>query len=694
MPELTIKEEILKGLNDRQQEAVQATEGPVWVTAGAGSGKTRVLTRRIAYLIGVKHVKPSSIVAITFTKKAAGEMQERLVKLIGDKASAIQISTIHSLAARLLREHAFSVGLDPNFQVGDETYQNKVVKKILKDNNYGNDEEKTFAKAVKAYNLAIGQGKIRNLDPDQLYTKALATKGDIKAVGSELSLERPVRVKKVYEAYQKQLANDNRVDFDDLLMLAVELLRNHPMVLKLYQKKWQYFSVDEYQDTNLIQYEMIKLLASKSTNLCVVGDLDQSIFGFQGADHRNIEKFEDDFKPVQRIVLDQNYRSTNKILKIANGIIGKAKNRQNKVLWSSLGEGDPAEVYYVNDKNAEGSYVGDLIKQKLVQGVPAHEIAIIYRMNRASRVFEQALVSRQIPYQVVKGLNFYNRSEIRVALGYLTLMLNLDDWVSWETVINTPKRGFGDKAIAKLKLLRDQQRSMQEVMSNLDYDNGGLTAKQMEKFKQLSQDLWRFNQSLKNKTDLNRLVSDMINVFDFYQNSAWSNTQERWDNAVGNWSELQVAIDQSVKSYQYKHPDEHTDGLTLLQDFVNNWAIAWQDPDDEAKLNQDKVSLMTMHAAKGLEFDTIFIVNAIDGEFPMQMLDSDPDEERRLAYVAVTRAKRHLFFMVPMKEMHQGAMTDCQPSQFLDDFDHDLANWHDETFDNYTGFRPRRGRWY
>lgn len=693
MPELTIKEEILQGLNDRQQEAVQATDGPVWVTAGAGSGKTRVLTRRIAYLIGVKHVSPSSIVAITFTKKAAGEMQERLVKLVGNKASAIQISTIHSLAARLLREHAFSVGLDPNFQVGDETYQNKVVKKILKDNKYDQDA-KTVQRVVKSYKNSISQAKIRNLDPDQLYGKAISNRVNPRDVGSMFTLQYPLRVKIVYEAYQKQLKDDKRVDFDDLLMLAVELLKNHPLVLKLYQKKWQYFSVDEYQDTNLIQYEMIKRLASQSKNLCVVGDLDQSIYGFQGADHRNIEKFENDFKPIREIVLDQNYRSTNKILKIANGIIDQEPDRKSKTLWSDLGEGDPADVYYVDDMNAEGERVADLISQKLADGVSASEIAIIYRMNRASRVFEQALLSRQIPYQVVKGLNFYNRSEIRIAFAYLTLMLNLDDWVSWETVINTPSRGFGDKSIAKLKLLRDQQGSMQEAIANLDYDNGGLTAKQMTRFKELSQNLWRFNQRLQKSDSLDGLVNDLINIFDFRRNSAWSSTKDRWDSALGNWSELQVAIDQSVKAYRFKHPDQNVTGQELLQDFVNNWAIAWQDPDDEAKLNQDKVSLMTMHAAKGLEFNTVFIANAIVGEFPMQMPDSDDAEERRLAYVAVTRAKRHLYFMVPMEEMWYGQRKETEPSYFLDNFDPKLANWHHEEQSQYSGFNPQFGRWY
>ena len=689
----TAKDNILKGLNDRQKQAVQTIDGPLWVTAGAGSGKTRVLTRRIAYMIGVKGIKPSSIVAITFTKKAAGEMQERLVELIGNQASAIQISTIHSLAARLLRDHPYSVGLEPNFQVGDETYQKKVIKNILKD-KYLDDKDQSPSKIVQAYKTAISQAKIRNLEPDQLYALSVGQRANPQNVGSMLALMHPSRVKTVYQAYQNQLAEDHRVDFDDLLMLAVRLLKDHKMVRKLYQKKWQYFSVDEYQDTNLIQYEMIKLLSDSSHNLCVVGDLDQSIYGFQGADHRNIIKFEEDFKPIQEVVLDQNYRSTNKILQIANSIIDKNSDRKSKVLWSELGDGDSAEVYYSDDVNAEAERVASIISQKLADGVPASEIAIIYRMNRSSRVFEQALLRHQIRYQVVKGLNFYNRSEVRIAFAYLTLMTNLDDWVSWETVINTPSRGFGDKSIAKLKLLRDQQGSMQQVMANLDYDNGGLTAKQTAAFKEVADNLWRFHESLKNKTDLSRLMSDLIQVFDFHRYSAWSSTQERWQSALGNWNELQVAMDQSVQNYRFKHQGETFTGQDLLQDFVNNWAIAWQDPDDEAKLSKDKVSLMTMHAAKGLEFDTVLIVNAINGEFPMQMTDTNPAEERRLAYVSVTRAKRHLYFMVPMHEMWYGSYQECEPSQFLSDFNRNLANWHDETIDGYTGFRPRSGRWF
>ena len=613
----------LSALNDKQREAVEWPDGPLLVLAGAGSGKTRVLTTKLAYLVNEKEVNPYNILAITFTNKAAKEMKERAFKMLGSDAYKMQISTFHSLGLFLIRENYDKLGFEKNFTILDSDDSLTIIKKILKDMNLD----------PKVYNPRAIRNKIssaKNELMDSNYYSRFAN-----SEYEEIVLD-------VFRRYEQKVLKNNSMDFDDLLLLPIKLFKKYPEVLEKYQDRFRYILVDEYQDTNEAQYILIKMLSAKYKNICVVGDLDQSIYGFRGANFRNILNFEKDYPDAKVVPLEENYRSTGNILNVANDIIKHNKQRKEKNLWTRNSNGPKIRYHRAYDEKDEASYVMEEIKKLIINGEPKSSIAVLYRTNAQSRNMEEALLRENIPYKVVGSFYFYNRKEIKDLISYLKLIYNPNDDVSLMRVINVPKRQIGPKTIENLA-----SKALEKGVSLYEAIDGG---KELE-FKKLIEKLKKESENI-SLTEL----AEMILVE--------SGMRKELESSKTIDAEIRLENLEEFKSITKNF--EENNGVISLEEFLLE--ISLVSDMEEHKNNNDVVTLMTIHSAKGLEFDHVFIIGLEEGLFPhSNCLDSSDEieEERRLCYVAVTRAKKTLTLVNAKRRMLYGNTNANPPSRFI-----------------------------
>ena len=590
----------LDDLNDKQKEAVLYNDGPLLIIAGAGAGKTKTLTTKIAYLIEEEHASPYSILAITFTNKAAKEMKDRIYKAIGDEAKKLQVSTFHSFGLKLIRENVEVLGYDRNFVIMDADDSLTVVKKILKDMDYD----------PKMYNPKAIRNKISSCKNDMISPDAY----ERYAVSEYEKV-----VQEVYRKYEDKLRRNNSVDFDDLLLLPIRLFREHKDILERYQDYYKYILVDEYQDTNEAQYTLTKLLSEKNRLITCVGDDSQSIYSFRGANYKNILNFEKDYKDAKTILLEQNYRSTSTILDAANQVIRNNKMKKEKNLWTARGVGEKIKYYRAYNEKDEASYVAKNIIKLQESGVEPEEIAVLYRTNAQSRVLEEEMIKENIPYKMIGSINFYSRKEIKDLLAYLRLIHNSKDNVSLLRVINTPKRGIGAKSIEKLTEKADLENiSMYEAI-----DSGKeLEFKEtIEKLKEISKDL-----------TLTELIDKVLDASGLKAELEAEKTLE-----------AEVRLENLEEFKSITKDFEEREGLVSLEEFLLETSLV--SDVEEYKNDPNRVSLMTVHSVKGLEFEHVFVVGLEEGIFPHMnslMEAVEVEEERRLMYVAITRAKDDL----------------------------------------------------
>jgi len=628
-------DQYLSSLNPAQREAVLHTEGPLLVIAGAGSGKTRVLTHRVAHLISALGVKPNEILAITFTNKAAGEMRDRLTTMLGPVARAIWILTFHAACGRILRSEAERLGYRSNFTIYDSADQVRLVKQCLEE--LEKDPKRFVPRGVHAQ---ISNAK------NQLITPAM--------YAEQLSSFYEQTIAEVYALYQKRLAASNAVDFDDMLMLTVQILKSFPDARKHWQNAFRYIMVDEYQDTNHAQYRLLQLLAEHHHNICAVGDPDQSIYAFRGADIRNILEFERDFPETRTIALEQNYRSTNAILEAANAVIANNSERKEKRLWSELGDGDPVRVIEVEDEQAESRYVAAQIAGLVEDGFSGNEIAIFYRMNAQSRVIEQTLRLHQIAYQVIGGPRFYERAEVKDAIAYLQVLDNTDDAVSLMRIANKPKRAIGDTTISRLVSYAEAHGI--SLFNALDRPaEAGLGTAAV-----------RAVTGLKNLLDSLRSAAQELEVPELLQEVLTrSGTLEAYEaertiEARGRIENLEAFVD---GAHEYVQQTEEPTLSGFLQE------ISLYSDQDALDGEQSNVTLMTIHNAKGLEFSAVFVVGVEEEIFPnaRSIEEQGVEEERRLFYVGLTRAEKKLTLTHASSRLLWGRTTAHLPSRFLDE---------------------------
>ncbi|KID41359.1 DNA helicase PcrA [Fructilactobacillus fructivorans] len=642
------KTDLLKTMNDKQQEAVEQTEGPLLIMAGAGSGKTRVLTHRIAYLIEEKGVMPWNILAITFTNKAAREMKERVSKLLGVGGDDVWVSTFHALGVRILRRDIDKLGYNRAFSITDSGEQKTLVKRILKDLDL--DPKKNDPRAILG---AISNAK-NNLQTPRDYKKTHSTSNPFEEV-----------VGNVYAEYQKRLQENQAVDFDDLIMLTIRLFEQYPDILNYYQDKFHYIHVDEYQDTNEAQYKLVSMLAQKYQNLCVVGDADQSIYGWRGANMNNILDFENDYKNAHVVKLEQNYRSTKNILSAANDVIQNNAERKDKNLWTENEIGDKVTYYRAQSEASEAHYVVSKIKEEVQKNHYSYnDFAVLYRTNAQSRVIEETFLKSNIPYTMVGGHKFYDRKEIRDILSYLTLVANPSDSLSFERVINVPKRGIGSSSVEKLRdFARDNGWSLLEAAKNVNLANN-LPSRARNAIASFANVI--ANVQLKQKdmsvTEITQTILDQSGYMADLKKTNSLESQTRIENIE---EFLSVTKDADIKY------DEDTGSSdSRLTDFLADLALvsAQDDVDESTK----QVTLMTLHAAKGLEFPVVFMVGMEEGIFPLSRATEKEDEleeERRLAYVGITRAQKKLYMTNAYSRMLYGRMQNNPESRFMDEID-------------------------
>ena len=620
---------MLENLNEEQLEAIKTTEGPLLVLAGAGSGKTRVLTTRVAYLVSEMGIDPSNILAITFTNKAAKEMKDRIYKMLGSLAYDIQISTFHSFGLSILKEHYKELGYDKNFTILDSDDSLTVVKKIMKDMDLD----------PKKFNYKMIRNRISSAKNELMSPKDLE-----RFIGNDIDQ----LVVDVYRKYQDKLEINNSLDFDDLLMLPITLFRKYPDILAKYQERFKYVLIDEYQDTNEAQYILTKLISSKYKNICVVGDNDQSIYSFRGSNYQNILNFEKDYKNAKVIMLERNYRSTKQILDVANIIIKNNKLRKDKNLWTDIEDGDKVIYHRSLNEKDEAFYVKEKIEE-LRKTSPLSEIAVLYRTNAQSRNMEEALLQANIPYKVVGSIYFYKRKEIKDLLAYLSIVYNNRDDINLLRVINVPKRGIGTKTIENLEVqARISGKSIYEVI-----DSG----KELE-FKRIIEDI-------KEKQE-NMSLTELV---DYILERTGIREELTSDDTIEN--EVRLENLEEFKSITKTFEEER--GIVSLEEFLDELSLVADAT--EYQNNTDVVTLMTVHSAKGLEFDNVFVIGMEEGIFPHQnslMESSDVEEERRLCYVAITRARKKLW-LVNCKTRTLYGMDSANPvSRFIKEIDDDL----------------------
>jgi DNA helicase-2/ATP-dependent DNA helicase PcrA len=625
----------LEGLNDAQREAVLQTEGPLLVVAGAGSGKTRVLTHRVAHLIAACGVKPNEILAITFTNKAAGEMRTRLEGLLGGVARAIWILTFHAACGRILRREAERLGYRSNFTIYDSADQVRLTKACLEE--LERDPKRFVPRGIHAQ---ISNAKNQLVGPDEYMAR--------------VSSFYDQTVAEVYQLYQRRLHGSNAVDFDDLLMLTVEILERFPDAAKKWRKAFRYVMVDEYQDTNHAQYRLLQLLASEHKNVCAVGDPDQAIYAFRGADIRNVLEFERDFPGARTIALEQNYRSTNTILRAANGVIRNNRERKEKNLWSDLGDGEPVRALEVEDEHAEARFVAAEVAQLIEEGYSGREIAVFYRTNAQSRVLEDVLVRQGVPYQVIGGPRFYERAEIKDAIAYLQVIDNPADAVSLLRIANRPRRGVGGTTLTRLQLWADANGStLFDALGSAEAAGvAGASLRAVNALRTLLQSLQAQSQELA-VAELVQRVLDQSGYLEALE-------AERTIEARGRIENLQELV--GVAQEYAEQAEQPT-----LSEFLQQ--ISLFSDQDTIREEQSLVTLMTLHNAKGLEFGAVFMIGMEEGIFPhaRSVEEQGIEEERRLAYVGMTRAKEKLTLTHASSRSLWGSRAYNLPSRFIDE---------------------------
>jgi DNA helicase-2/ATP-dependent DNA helicase PcrA len=662
-------DEILKGLNKSQVEAVQTIKGPVLILAGAGSGKTKVLTHRVAYIIREEKIDPSGILAVTFTNKASREMTERIVALLGGNphekkgyglsSNLPMMGTFHSICARILREDGFNIGFKRSFTIYDEADSKTATKQAIGELNL--PDKKISPQAIKYF---ISSAKNELVTPAKYKTRAT---GYVQGIAAD-----------AYPIYQRILSQNNALDFDDLLFETVKLFQKCPEVLEKYQKRWQYIHVDEYQDTNHAQYMLVKLLAAKTHNLCVVGDDWQSIYSWRGADFQNILDFEKDYPECKIVKLEQNYRSTKLILDAAHRVISQNENRSDKELWTENETGLPIVVAQVYNEQEEARFViqesGRLGREEEFK---LSDMVVLYRTNAQSRALETELIRYSLPYRIVGGVRFYERKEIKDVLAYLKVINSDDDWVSFQRIVNLPPRGIGAVTLNKVvDYGKKEKLSISEVLEQAD--NLSLGAKAATSLKNLARVLEVLKRSKETESlhELIDLVIKKSGYSDFLKNGS-DGDEERLENV----KELLSVAEDYISIHGSSDLEGFLEEIALVAD-IDNW-----DPYEEA------LTLMTIHSAKGLEFKVVFLIGMEENLFPHSSSMFDPaelEEERRLCYVAITRARKRVYMTLAESRLFYGGIQKNPPSRFLADIpEHLISNYYKRTENEKTKEVPK-----
>lgn len=655
---------LLQNMNEKQEEAIQTTEGPLLIMAGAGSGKTRVLTHRIAYLIEEEQVAPWNILAITFTNKAAREMRDRVEQLLQGQGSQVMVATFHALCVRILRREIVQLGYSKSFNIADTSESLVLIKNILKDFNI---DPKKFP--PRAFLEQISKQKNELITAEQ-YAK----------IADDYFAQ---EVATIYQEYQKRLREYQTLDFDDLIMLTVQLFQKFPEVLASYQNLYRYLHIDEYQDTNQAQYVLTTLLAQKYKNICVVGDADQSIYGWRGANMRNILNFKHDYPEARVILLEQNYRSTGNILHAANNVIANNTERVKKNLWTKNDQGAKIHVYEARNENEEAFFVVEQIQQQIKEhNLNYGDFGILFRTNAQSRTIEETLLKSSIPYQLFGGKRYYERKEILDIIGYLKVIANPDDVFSLHRVINVPKRGIGNTTIERISAYAEQHR-ISEFAAFQHIDEIKVTVKAKNEILNLYNLITKWRQQIEsNEINLTTLTEDIYQktgYLKFYQKQNDPESQARVDNleeflsVTKNFDEQNVSAENSSVSL--------TDNQLI--NFLTELALVTDNSDED---DEKSVSLMTLHAAKGLEFPVVFIIGMEEGLFPLKrsvIEDNGMEEERRLAYVGITRAQRELYLIYADQRILYGVVQVNRPSCFIQEIDPEvkelLSDNHEES---------------
>lgn len=645
-------QELIEGLNNKQKEAVLATEGPCLVIAGAGSGKTKVLTHKIAYLMSEMHVKPWNILAITFTNKAANEMKERVEKLVGDAAKDMWIGTFHSICVRILRKYIDRLGYDHSFLIFDTSDQKTLVKECMKSLKI---DDKMFTD--RSIMSEISNAKNEMLEPKAYQTKYAGE-------------YRKEIIGKVYEMYQQKLKENNAVDFDDLINHTIKILTENPDALEYYSDKFKYVLVDEYQDTNKAQFTLVTLLASKYGNITVVGDNDQGIYSFRGADITNILNFEKDFPGAKLIKLEQNYRCTGNILKAANAVIKHNENKYEKKLWTENDEGALPTIHKADDEYDEGRFIVQEINHlRREEYMKYSDFTVLYRMNSQSRAIEEILRREGIPYKIVGGLKFYERKEIKDIISYLRLIYNFSDNISLRRIINEPKRGIGKTSIDNIGEISEQTGlSMFDIIKHAeDYGLNRVKANSMEFIQTIE-----YLRSKIEELSISDLIKETLDKTGYMKALELENTTEA-ESRIENLEEfLTVAIEFEEEEAENTLAD-FLEGITLSSDI------------DGMEDSEDSVTLMTLHSAKGLEFPVVFLVGLEEGIFPGNKSIGEPkelEEERRLFYVGITRAKQFLYLTCAKRRTIFGSTSYNAISRFVEEIPSDLLEGYDDVMNN------------
>ena len=637
-------QELIDGLNDKQKEAVLATEGPCLVIAGAGSGKTKVLTHKIAYLMTEKNIKPWNILAITFTNKAANEMKERVEKLVGEAAKDMWIGTFHSICVRILRKYIDRLGFDHSFLIFDTSDQRTLIKECMKTLKI---DDKMFTDRSIA--SEISNGKNEMLEPKAYQTKYA---GDYR---KEI-------IGRIYELYQQRLKENNAIDFDDIINFAIKILENNMDVLDYYSDKFKYVLVDEYQDTNKAQFMLITLLASKHGNITVVGDNDQGIYSFRGADITNILNFEKDFPGTKIVKLEQNYRCTGNILKAANAVIKHNENKYEKKLWTENEEGHLPVIHKADDEYDEGRFIVEEINHlKREEYFKYSDFTVLYRMNSQSRAIEEILRREGVPYKIIGGVKFYERKEIKDIISYLRLIYNLSDNISLKRIINEPKRGIGKTSIDNIQEISENTGlSMFDIIKHANEYGLNRVQANAQEFVNVIEEL----KSKLGELKISELIKETLNKTGYMKALELENTTEA-ESRIENLEEfLTVAIEFEEEEADNSLGD-FLEGITLSSDI------------DGMEETEDSVTLMTLHSAKGLEFPVVFLVGLEEGIFPGNKSIGEPkelEEERRLFYVGITRAKQYLYLTCSKKRTIFGSTSYNAVSRFVNEIPDDLLD--------------------
>ena len=655
---------LLEGLNDKQYEAVINTEGPCLVIAGAGSGKTKVLTHKVAYLIEEKNVKPWEILAITFTNKAANEMKERVEKLVSNAALDIWMGTFHSICVRILRKQIDRLGFDTSFIIFDTSDQKTLVKKIIKEKNL---DDKLYSDKSVLYEISNAKNEM--LEPDKYTAKV---RGDF----------RKEKIAEIYEIYQKRLKENNAIDFDDIINFTIKILLDNPDLLDYYSGKFKYVLVDEYQDTNKAQFTLVSLLASKYGNITVVGDNDQGIYSFRGADITNILNFEKDFPGTRIIKLEQNYRCTQNILNAANEVIKNNETKYEKKLWTKNEEGNLPKVYRADTAYDEANYIVRQINTlKMEEYYKYSDFAVLYRMNTQSRVIEDALMREDIPYKIVGGLRFHERKEIKDIIAYLRLIQNFSDNLSLTRIINEPKRGVGRTSLDNIENLAvSNETSMYEIIKNADKYGLSRVFSNTREFINTIEELHQKIDSLK----VSDLIKEVINKTGYLKNLELENTVEA-ETRIQNIDEFITEAVEFENEAAEPSLREFLEGITLSADI------------DNVEDSEESVTLMTLHSAKGLEFPVVFLVGMEEGVFPGYKSIGEPkelEEERRLCYVGITRAKENLFLTCSRQRTIFNSTSYNAVSRFLKEIPATMLDGYEQIEDrSYSSYDDTDVNW-